>query len=42
MRFGAESCQPANTRFELTAEDSLAVLGSSVRSLRSPAPQPQR
>ena len=31
-----------NTRFEVPAEDSLATLGSSVRSLRSLAPQPQR
>jgi hypothetical protein len=33
---------PPNTRFELTAKDSLATLGSSVPSLRSAAAQPTR
>ena len=31
-----------NPRFEVTSEGSLVALGSSVRSLRSPAPQPAR
>ena len=31
-----------NTRLEATAKDCLATLCSSGRSLRSPAPEPQR
>jgi uncharacterized protein (TIGR02246 family) len=39
---GDRSRLPPNTWLQPTAEDSLAALGSSVRSLRSPAAEPKR